>query len=191
MCDLSKELARSPLAAQGVCVCRGGCLLALRTELPHRRPQAWARHGAKVSEWGFMVDIGAGKHMACGHARGVAPTITRSRGKACGYYLPWRRQRISLTELARLQGEGVPKHRRSACACCVLGAPGLPDSLIERMQRTEPGAAIGGAIGNGLSLNVVERVLGRLLYAANLLSEPAPDTWLAALPFPEREAAAV
>jgi len=44
------------------------------------------------------------------------------------------------------------------------------------------------AIGNALSVNVVERLLGRLLWAANLVAKPLPDNWLELSCHPSRQA---
>lgn len=58
--------------------------------------------GPRLREVGAMVDTQAGQHKVC--RVGVAPTLTCSRAKAFAWYLPWRRQRVSAVEFARLQG---------------------------------------------------------------------------------------
>lgn len=42
----------------------------------------------------------------------------------------------------------------------------------------------GGAVGNAVSLSVVERILARLLPAANLVEGRLPDFWESIMPMP-------
>ena len=49
-----------------------------------------------------MVDIGAGQHKVV--TFGVSPTLTSSRADSLSWYLPWRKQRLTLMEAGRLQG---------------------------------------------------------------------------------------
>lgn len=55
--------------------------------------------------------------------------------------------------------------------------PGVPDLLtIEMKQSGVPQSVVGGAFGNAISLNVLERLLCRLLPACGL-SKPLVDFW--------------
>jgi DNA (cytosine-5)-methyltransferase 1 len=78
--------------------------------------------------------------------RGVSPCLTRSRA-AVGFYLPARGRRMTLPERLRLQGipQEVLKSRR-----------GISDRQLGMM------------VGNALSVNVLERLLVRILRASGL-----------------------
>ena len=52
-----------------------------------------------------VVDVGGGDHKWAGS--GLMPTITYSRGYGSAYYLPGRRQKMSMVELGRFQGLAV------------------------------------------------------------------------------------
>ena len=88
--------------------------------------------------------------------RGVSPCLTRSRA-AVGFYLPARGRRMTLAERLRLQGIplGVLKRRR-----------GISDRELGMM------------VGNALSVNVLERLLVRMLRACGL-RKPLQDRWVA------------
>ena len=88
--------------------------------------------------------------------RGISPCLTRSRA-AVGFYLPVRGRRMTLAERFRLQGIplGVLKRRR-----------GISDRQLGMM------------VGNALSLNVLERLLVRMLRACGL-RKPLHDRWAA------------
>ena len=56
---------------------------------------------------------------------------------------------------------------------------GWPTTCVERMLRC-PGVAqkhVGHAIGNGMTVNVVLRLLPRVLYSAGLLAAKPEDKW--------------
>lgn len=53
----------------------------------------------------------------------------------------------------------------------------MPEILITQMlQRVGP-SKLGFALGNALSANAVERLLSRVLWAANLIQSPMVDYW--------------
>ncbi len=66
--------------------------------------------------------------------------------------------------------------------------PGLPDDLTKMFESSAGKRKTGFAIGNALSVNVVERLLGRLLWAANLVVKPLPDNWLELSCHPRQQA---
>ena len=68
------------------------------------------------------------------------------------------------------------------CRECFL--VGLPDDLTEQMETRCVTRVVGAAIGNALSLNVVERVLRNLLWASSLVSELPSDFWQCLGPLP-------
>lgn len=113
-------------------------------------------------KFGVCIDVGAGQHKIC--TSECFPTITSSRASALSYYAPYRRQKLSAVELGRLQG--------------------LPDDLTEQMETRCGTRVVGAAIGNALSLNVVERVLRNLLWASSLVSELPSDFWQCLGPLP-------
>ena len=68
------------------------------------------------------------------------------------------------------------------CRECFL--VGLPDDLTEQMETRCGTCVVGAAIGNALSLNVVERVLRNLLWASSLVSELPSNFWQCLGPLP-------
>lgn len=84
-------------------------------------------------------------------------TITSSRAGQGKYWLTARSRYASVAELARLQGHNARLIRRD----------GITDSEFGRM------------VGNGMSVNVLERMLPRALAAAGLVSGVHADRWLA------------
>jgi hypothetical protein len=69
---------------------------------------------------------------------------------------------------------------------CLL--PGLPDALAKEMLKLVRPPVFGGAVGNAVSLSVIERILGRLLPAANLVEGTLPDFWSDIMPLPSTKA---
>jgi DNA-cytosine methyltransferase len=89
---------------------------------------------------------------------GRSPCITATRAAQGGYYITNQRRMTETEELGRLQG--------------------WPTSYIHRMVAS--GVAqkvIRHAIGNGMSMNVVYRLLPRVLLAAGLVNERPQDKW--------------
>ena len=88
---------------------------------------------------------------------GVCPCITATRGSQGGFHITNQRRMTSHEELARLQGWTSP--------------------AFERMRRRGNLKLIGHALGNGMSVNVLYRVLPRALYSAGLLKKKTIDVW--------------
>ena len=87
----------------------------------------------------------------------ICPCITATRGSQGGYYITNQRRMTSLQELARLQG--------------------WTSAAVERMLKRSNPKTVGHAIGNGMSVNVLYRLLPRALFSAGLLKEKPKDMW--------------
>ena len=85
---------------------------------------------------------------------GVSPCLTRTRA-AAGFYLPARGRRMTLAERFRLQG--------------------IPLRVLQYKQGISD-RQLGMMVGNALSLNVLERLLVRILRACGL-RKPVKDRW--------------
>lgn len=85
------------------------------------------------------------------------PTLSACRGEAGGYWISSRGRMTTLNELFHLQG-------LSEKACAWHG-------VVSARQ-------MGRMLGNTMSLNVCERVLGRLLFAADLVQHLPRDRWV-------------
>ncbi len=113
--------------------------------------------GVNYKEKPCFVDVMASKAFAQVQI-GKAPCITATRAAQGGYYITTKRRLTTLTELGRLQG--------------------WPTWKIATLLGTNvPPRIIGHAIGNGMSVNVLMRLLPRALWAAGLLESPAKDIW--------------
>lgn len=99
----------------------------------------------------YIVDISSG-YSEIPFARGLCPTITRSRAMQRGfYYTRGGGRRLSMTELARLQGCKTELYDFS--------------SLKPR--------EVGSLAGNAMTVSVMRLLLPRALVAAGLSSEAA------------------
>jgi len=111
----------------------------------------------------WVLDIGSSERFSsvpCPKKNGkVAPCLTKSRGAQGGYY--------------------VPKLRRYLCSEEVCGLQGWPIEMTKKMIQTleekRPGYdakkrdhIVAGAAGDGMSVNVVMRVLANALQAAGM-----------------------
>ena len=97
----------------------------------------------------IVVDIDAAK---VNWMYGVSPCLTRTRA-AVGFYLPARGRRMTLAERFRLQG--------------------IPLRVLQYRQGISD-RQLGMMVGNALSLNVLERLLVRILRACGL-RKPVKD----------------
>ncbi|CAK9074935.1 Modification methylase SsoII (M.SsoII) (Cytosine-specific methyltransferase SsoII) [Durusdinium trenchii] len=88
----------------------------------------------------YVLDIGASKKFQSAHV-GVAPCLTRSRlyQDASGFYIPKLRRRLNVGEAAKLQG--------------------WPRKLTKLLVRGTSGKIVGGALGDGMSINVLAKVI--------------------------------
>jgi DNA (cytosine-5)-methyltransferase 1 len=116
-----------------------------------------ARTGAKPRDETCFIDVHAS--FAFTQARvGRCPCITATRAAQGGYYITNQRRMTDTEELGRLQGWPTPYIRRM-----------LSSGVAHKH--------IGHAIGNGMSLNVVYRLLPRVLLAAGLVDARHEDKW--------------
>lgn len=93
-------------------------------------------------------------HMTCGKS----PCITKARGGQQGFYLMKSGRFMSLYEMAGLQGW-------------------RKDWVEVMLQANDSVTEMGKAIGDGMSLNILQRVLPRALYSVNILQELPLDIW--------------
>ena len=102
-----------------------------------------------------FVDVDAGEkfaHWVAGHL----PCLTASRGASSGFYLSTYNRRLTMNEMMRFQGMNPQ----------VLA--GWQECMTERQM--------GHAIGNAMSVNVLQRVLLRALAASGLVGN-IQDPW--------------
>lgn len=109
----------------------------------------------KLKKRMYVVDANAGKSFRHAMA-GCSPCITRSRGRSNGHYLFALSRFMSCEEIGRLQG--------------------FPIKTIKALQLAAPDADLGGAFGDAMSLNILLRLLPRVLYAAGLVRSVV-DMW--------------
>ena len=99
----------------------------------------------------FVVDCGSSDYR-CHSVDGVSPCITCSRGG--GHWLTNRGRYMNKPEMFRLQGMDPSKFNVSVSEC-----------------------QLGKQLGNTMSVNVLERIMTRLLPAAGLVSGSLRDRW--------------
>ncbi len=107
----------------------------------------------------------------------MSPCVTASRAQVCGYWLSTHARLVTLGELAKLQGMDLRRF-------------GDYESVGIN------GRCIGHAIGNAMSVSVLERILIRLVWAAGLVDCMPRDLWeerfgVAAAPPVKRKAAGI
>ena len=138
-------------AAPEVTCARGQALIAKSLE------EARAK-GYNPETTPIFVDVAAGKSFEQWTAH-ICPCLTRSRGQSGGFWVSTLGRKMTVPELFKLQGI------RPA------------DVPWEKSDITR--TAIGGAIGNAMSVNVLQRLLPEVCYAAGLIShDPASfDLW--------------
>lgn len=130
-----------------------------RLDLPHYE----AKLGPSVWTQGYVLDVAASKKFQ--HPmRNCAPCLTKTRCKQHGYYIPKLQRRLSSVEMARLQGLPAAVHEALATT---VADKGLPDRSVEE------------AIGDAMSINILQTLLRRCCESAGLLSLPRQkDFWL-------------
>ena len=114
-----------------------------------------------VDEWA-VVDIAAGPTLAS-VMFGCCPCLTKARGGQEGHYVIPLRRKLNIHEIGALQA--IPK-------------PWV-DAMLEAVPDTH---VVGRALGDAMSLNVVMRLLPRVLVAAGLLDTLPADVWEALPP---------
>ena len=117
-----------------------------------------------------VVDVGSSAKWS--HVmRGCSPCLTASRAKTGGHYLLTLRRLMMETEICRLQG--------------------IPDGRFDYAKANVAQNQFLQAVGNAMSSNVVARILGRALPAANLslqsLARPDADALVKFLGGPGRQ----
>ena len=113
-------------------------------------------HKGRLEKAWYCFDAGATlKFVSC--LKGKCPCLTHSRPG--GPYLPRLRRFLTLREHGALQG--------------------LPSSVTLYMQEACNGdeRAVRAALGDAMSLNVLMRLLGKVLFSAGLLAEVPFDPW--------------
>jgi hypothetical protein len=111
-------------------------------------------YGINVNKVPICVEIDSSEEFGSWSA-GYTPCITASRGKSRGFFITVHGRRIRVNEMMRCQGM-QPKRLRK---------------WTESMSR----GAIGHAIGNAMSVCVLERLLPTVLYSAGILARRPVD----------------
>lgn len=104
-----------------------------------------------------IVDAAAGKNFFS-YMVGQCPCITKARGGAKGFYLVSKKRYLSLEEVGALQG-WTEEHIKV---------------MIEAMNSR---SKLGQAFGDGMSLNVLCRLLPRALWSVGLIANDCSDVW--------------
>lgn len=111
-------------------------------------------YGIKVRKVPIVVEIDSGEEFGSWTA-GYTPCITASRGKPRGFFITIHGRRIRVNEMMRCQGM-QPKRMR-------------------KWYKSMPRGVIGHAIGNAMSVCVLERLLPRVMYSAGILAKRPVD----------------
>lgn len=159
--------------------------------------QELAKKNVKAAQkkWGeafdnemIFVDISASEVFQHS-ARNVCPCITKARGKRGTHVRhAWGMSALLAMRLTclcllmvrapRSMGYWISKLSRKTTLYELAGLQGLPRLVLEKMLSTSLGpSAIGGALGDAMSINVLMRVLAAALYASGLVEEGLPDIW--------------
>ena len=130
-----------------------------RRNLQHARAKMVAT-GINPASAHTFIDVFASKKFASLNLK-HCPCITASRSKAGGFYISHLNRMTYYLELGRLQGFPTDKLRT------MLSSNGVKHSVV------------GHAIGNAISVNILMRILPRLLVAAGLVQQSAvrADVW--------------
>ena len=117
----------------------------------------------KVWKKPYILDVQSSSKFQSARCH-CAPCLTFSRFKnsTCGYYIPALCRRLSIFEAGRLQG--------------------MPDSLMTGLLSKHQPQNIGAALGDGMSINVLRKVLLAALIAIGFLPEGdrlVRDQWMA------------
>lgn len=85
---------------------------------------------------------------------------------------------VTLDSAVRLQGYWISKLDRMTSVFELAALQGVPRCVLDRMLATSQSTrAVGAAIGDAMSINVLMRVLNRALYEAGLVKAPVQDIW--------------
>ena len=111
-------------------------------------------YGINVEKSAIVTEIDSS--LAFGSwAAGFVPCITASRGRARGFHINLYNRRLTLDELMRCQG--------------------MSPRMLEGWNGFMNAASMGHAVGNAMSVTVLERLIPRVLFSASLLSEKMTD----------------
>ena len=116
------------------------------------------KYGKNVWQKGFIVDVGSSERFVHAIAN-CSPCLTRSRLMSNGYYIPKLKRRLLTVEAGALQG--------------------WPSELVEVMQKALPDDEekhVRAALGDGMSVNVLMRVIQRALTSVELMPD-SHDAW--------------
>ena len=120
---------------------------------------AKADPGVDVYQDNIVVDIGCSMSHLTKQVN-VFPTITATRGRSRAWWLLRQGRQATVRDLCRLQG--------------------VPDGTFDIEGCKITPAVLGHMVGNMMSVNVLERLLPRVLDAIGCrASMPTPDPWLA------------
>ena len=111
-------------------------------------------YGINVDKVPIATDIDASESFGQWTAD-YLPCITATRGKSGGFYINTRGRRTTVTELMRAQG--------------------MVPSRVNRWDRYMSRGDMGHALGNAMSVAVLDRVLPRALWSAGILKFKPED----------------
>ena len=103
-----------------------------------------------------VVDAGSSEKFSCMMVDKF-PCITATRGKSLMYWLSSKMRMVELEELCRLQGFQL--------------------ETLRHEEAEVRATSVGHMVGNTMSVNILERLLPRLLFSAGLISHLPPDRW--------------
>jgi len=118
-------------------------------------------HGVKIMKKWFVIDAHAGKTFT-NIMEGVVPCITRARGGIGGHYVTKLDRFLTVHEIGALQG--------------------LPSQAVTKMLQAlgNDDVTLGKALGDAMSINVLMRILSKVLFSSGLVATPLPDHWATA-----------
>jgi hypothetical protein len=111
-------------------------------------------YGINMKKVPIVVEIDSGEEFGS-WAAGYTPCITASRGKSRGFFITIHGRRIRVNEMMRCQG--------------------MRPSRLRKWSKSMPRGVIGHAIGNAMSVCVLERLLPKVLYSAGILAHRPVD----------------
>ncbi len=123
-------------------------------------------------EKGLIADVGASARFA--HImRGKCPCLTRMRGstRPIPFYLPKLKRHLKVIEAGLLQGWPQVVLR------CLLQEIAVNSQVPSPPSRNQVKRVLGGALGDAISVNILQRLLPRALHSAGLISEVVSDPW--------------
>ena len=130
-----------------------------------------------------ILDVGSSQKFSSIPRQRVCPCLTRTRCKSKGYYVPRLRRMLTVEECSLLQG--VPQQ---VCRHLVQSLVDDPNKKRKRSP-TQAENDVAGALGDGMSINVLMRVLRAALLASGLRSRlgETADFWETALNRPAHD----